>query len=177
MLYETVSGTIGGKERITLETYVQMAYFDRIIGKANLRLLKMTSGQYELKRRESTDSKQGKFGLDLDVIDHHNGSTRNANSLSGGETFMASLALALGMADEVQSSAGGIQLDSLFVDEGFGTLDDEALEHAIRTLDQLAGSHRLVGIISHVDSLKERIDKQIVVTKKKECGSSVKLVI
>ena len=90
---------------------------------------------------------------------------------------MASLALALGMADEVQSSAGGIQLDSLFVDEGFGTLDDEALEHAIRTLDQLAGSHRLVGIISHVDSLKERIDKQIVVTKKKECGSSVKLVI
>ncbi len=175
-LYETVSGNMSGRERITLETYVQMAYFDRIVRQANLRLLKMTSGQYELKRRESTDSRQGKFGLDLDVIDHHNGSTRSANSLSGGETFMASLALALGMADEVQSSAGGIQLDSLFVDEGFGTLDNEALEQAIRTLDQLAGSHRLVGIISHVDSLKDRIDKQIVVEKQKSAGSTVKLV-
>ena len=176
VLYETVSGTMSGRERITLETYVQIAYFDRIVRQANLRLLKMTSGQYELKRRESTDSRQGKFGLDLDVIDHHNGSTRSANSLSGGETFMASLALALGMADEVQSSAGGIQLDSLFVDEGFGTLDNEALEQAIRTLDQLAGSHRLVGIISHVDSLKDRIDKQIVVEKHKSVGSTVKLL-
>lgn len=176
-LYETVSGNMSGRERITLETYVQMAYFDRIVRQANLRLLKMTSGQYELKRRESTDSRQGKFGLDLDVIDHHNGSTRSANSLSGGETFMASLALALGMADEVQSSAGGIQLDSLFVDEGFGTLDNEALEQAIRTLDQLAGSHRLVGIISHVDSLKDRIDKQIVVEKQKSAGSIVKLAV
>ena len=175
-LHDTAGGTISGKEKITLETYVQMAYFDRIIQKANLRLLKMTSGQYELKRRESADNKQGKFGLDLDVIDHHNGSSRNANSLSGGETFMASLALALGMADEVQSSAGGIQLDSLFVDEGFGTLDSEALEQAIRTLDQLAGSHRLVGIISHVDSLKDRIEKQIVVTKQKDRGSSVKIL-
>lgn len=175
-LNDTAGGTLTGKEKITLETYVQMAYFDRIIRKANLRLLKMTNGQYELKRRESTDSKQGKFGLDLDVIDHHNGSTRSTNSLSGGETFMASLALALGMADEVQSSAGGIQLDSLFVDEGFGTLDNEALEQAIRTLDNLAGSHRLVGIISHVDSLKERIDRQIIVTKQKDKGSFVKIV-
>ncbi len=174
-LHETAGGTISGKEKITLETYVQMAYFDRIIQRANLRLLKMTGGQYELKRRGEADSRQGKFGLDLDVIDHQNGKTRSANSLSGGETFMASLALALGMADEVQSSAGGIQLDSLFVDEGFGTLDNEALEQAIRTLDQLAGSHRLVGIISHVDSLKERIDKQIVVTKQKDKGSFVQI--
>lgn len=127
-------------------------------------------------RRESTDSRQGKFGLDLDVTDHYNGTSRNANSLSGGETFMASLALALGMADEVQSSAGGIHLDSLFVDEGFGTLDNEALEQAIRTLDRLAGSHRLVGIISHVDSLKNRIDKQIIVEKQKDNGSCVKLI-
>ncbi len=175
-LYETVSGTISGKEKITLETYIQMAYFERIIKKANLRLLQMTGGRYELVRRESTDSRQGKFGLDLDVTDHYNGTSRNANSLSGGETFMASLALALGMADEVQSSAGGIHLDSLFVDEGFGTLDNEALEQAIRTLDRLAGSHRLVGIISHVDSLKNRIDKQIIVEKQKDNGSCVKLI-
>ncbi len=177
VLYETVSGNLSGKDKITLETYVQTAYFDRVIRKANLRLKSMTSGQYELKRREETESKKGKFGLDLDVIDHNNGSIRNANTLSGGETFMASLALALGMADEVQSSAGGIQLDSLFVDEGFGTLDNEALEQAIRTLDLLAGSHRLVGIISHVDSLKDRIDKQIIVRKTKDSGSTVKLVI
>lgn len=157
-----------------LETYIQMHYFDRVLGRANNRLLMMTNNQYELVRREETKINQ-QSGLELDVIDHFNGSTRSTKTLSGGESFKASLALALGLADEVQSSAGGIQLDSLFIDEGFGSLDDESLEQAIRVLIDLSGTSRLIGIISHVNELKQRVDKQIVVSKDAAGGSTTRI--
>jgi len=114
--------------------------------------------------------------LELDVVDHYNGSMRSVKTLSGGESFLASLSLALGLSDEVQSAAGGIRLDTMFVDEGFGTLDDDALEQAIGALAGLTQGNRLVGIISHVGQLKQRIDRQIVVTKARSGGSQAKII-
>lgn len=176
-LADTANGNINGKDKIMLETYIQMTYFDRIIDRANLRLRVMTSGRYELKRQEEASSKQSQSGLELNVVDHNNGSERSVKSLSGGESFLASLALALGLSDEIQSSAGGIRLDTMFVDEGFGSLDEDTLRQAIQALNGLAEGDRLVGIISHVSELKERIDKQIVVKKERSGGSSVSISI
>ena len=170
-LSQTANGNLAGKEKLMLETYVQKSYFDRILLRANIRLRKMTDGQYDLARRVVTDNYKSQIGLDLDVIDHNNGSTRPVSSLSGGESFKASLALALGLSDEIQSSSGGVKLDTMFVDEGFGTLDDDSLRLAISTLQELTEGNRLVGIISHVTELKEKIDKQIIVTKEKTGGS------
>ena len=169
-LSDTANGTIKGKEKIMLETYIQTTYFDRIVARANVRLMKMTGGQYDLKRRKTADTMRGQTGLELDVIDHYNGTERSVKTLSGGESFKASLALALGLSDEIQMSTG-IQLDTLFVDEGFGSLDPESLNQAYSTLAGLTEGNRLVGIISHVTELKERIDKQILVTKEKSGGS------
>lgn len=166
-LSDTANGTITGKARIMLETYIQMQYFDRILARANIRLMTMSSGQYELVRRKENKSRVGKTGLELDVVDHYNGTVRSVKTLSGGETFQASLSLALGLSDEIQSSSGGIQLDTMFVDEGFGSLDEDALDQAIRALKDLSQGSRLVGIVSHVAELKERIDKKIIVTKKR----------
>ena len=166
-LSDTANGTITGKARIMLETYIQMQYFDRILARANIRLMTMSSGQYELVRRKENKSRVGKTGLELDVVDHYNGTVRSVKTLSGGETFQASLSLALGLSDEIQSSSGGIQLDTMFVDEGFGSLDEDALDQAIRALKDLSQESRLVGIVSHVAELKERIDKKIIVTKKR----------
>ena len=166
-LSDTANGTITGKARIMLETYIQMQYFDRILVRANIRLMTMSSGQYELVRRKENKSRVGKTGLELDVVDHYNGTVRSVKTLSGGETFQASLSLALGLSDEIQSSSGGIQLDTMFVDEGFGSLDEDALDQAIRALKDLSQGSRLVGIVSHVAELKERIDKKIIVTKKR----------
>ena len=163
-LSATANGTITGKTKLELETYVQTTYFERILRRANLRLQKMSGGQYDLKRRREADSKQSKSGLELNIVDHVNATERSVNTLSGGEAFLASLALALGLSDEVQTSTG-IHLDTLFVDEGFGSLDSEALGKAYQTLAGLTEGNRLVGIISHVSELKERIDRQIVVTK------------
>ena len=168
-LSDTANGGLAQKHKIELETYVQMAYFDRILRKANVRFMMMTGGQYELVRKKEQDTRQGKVGLELDVLDHYNGTERSVKTLSGGESFMASLALALGLSDEIQANAGGIQLDAMFVDEGFGSLDEEALSQAITVLNRLAGDRRMVGIISHVAELKNRIEKKIVVTK--ECGN------
>jgi exonuclease SbcC len=179
-LSNTVNGNVSGKEKVQLETYVQMMYFDRIIAKANKRLLEMTNHQYELLRRNSAGQKKSQTGLDLDVRDHYNNSTRSVRSLSGGESFKASLALALGLSDEIQCSAGGIKLDTMFIDEGFGSLDDESLQKALRVLVGMTGENRLVGIISHVANLKEMVDKQIVVTKNhayNDLGSSAKIVV
>lgn len=164
-LSDTANGTLSGKRKIELETYIQMTYFDRIIRRANLRLMTMSSGQYELKRQEDGEGRKEKAGLELNVIDHYNGTERSVKTLSGGESFQASLALALGLSDEIQSCAGGIRLDTMFVDEGFGSLDEEALQAALRALHGLAQGNRLVGIISHVSELKERIECKIVVTK------------
>ena len=176
-LARTVSGDLPGKEKIALETYVQMTFFDRILRRANLRFLVMSEGQYELKRRRTAQDDRRQSGLELDVLDHYNGTERSVRSLSGGESFQASLSLALGLADEIQSSAGGVRLDSMFVDEGFGTLDEAALGQAIRALTDLTEGDRLVGIISHVGELRERIDKQIVVTKDRTGGSRAAIVV
>lgn len=176
-LSDTVNGRLRDREKIALETYIQITFFDRILQRANLRLLVMSGGQYELKRRKEADNNRSQSGLELDVIDHYNGSERNVKSLSGGESFKASLSLALGLSDEVQSAAGGIRLDTMFVDEGFGSLDEESLAQAIRALTGLTEGKRLVGIISHVTELKEKIDKQIIVTKEKTGGSRVQIVV
>ena len=173
---DTAAGEVNGKDKITFETYVQMAYFERIIARANARFMVMSGGQYELKRCMEEDGR-GKNGLGLSVIDHYNGSERSARTLSGGESFQASLSLALGLSDEIQSQAGGIRLDTMFVDEGFGSLDGESLNLAVKALAGLAEGNRLVGIISHVPELKERIEKQIVVTKEKSGGSRAEIDI
>ena len=175
-LSDTANGSVKGKERIMLETYIQTTYFDRIVARANVRLMKMTGGQYDLKRRKTAENMRSQSGLELDVVDHYNGTERSVKTLSGGESFKASLALALGLSDEVQMSTG-IQLDTLFVDEGFGSLDPDSLNQAYNTLAGLTEGNRLVGIISHVAELKERIDKQIVVTKEKCGGSRAKIVV
>jgi len=175
-LSDTANGNLAGKEKIMLETYIQTTYFDRILERANIRLQKMSGGQYDLKRRRTAATMRTQSGLELDIVDHINATERSVNTLSGGEAFLASLSLALGLSDEVQMSTG-IRLDTLFVDEGFGSLDSEALTKAYSTLAGLTEGNRLVGIISHVGELKERIDKQIVVTKSKAGGSRAAMII
>ncbi|MBE6968771.1 MAG: SMC family ATPase [Ruminococcaceae bacterium] len=175
-LSDTANGNLSGKEKVMLETYIQSTYFDRILRRANVRLRKMSGGQYDLKRRESAADRKSQSGLELDIIDHVNATERSVNTLSGGEAFLASLSLALGLSDEVQASTG-IHLDTLFVDEGFGSLDSEALGKAYAALASLSESRRLVGIISHVAELRERIDKQIAVTKNRNGGSRAVIVV
>lgn len=160
-----------------LETYIQATFFDRIIDRANTRLMIMSDGQYELKRRDEAANNRSQSGLELDVKDYYNGSVRDVRSLSGGESFKASLSLALGLSDEIQSMAGGVQLDTMFVDEGFGSLDGESLQQALRALASLSDGNKLVGIISHVAELKEKIDRQLVVTKEKSGGSRVEIFV
>ena len=175
-LSNTVNGNLSGKDKIMLETYVQMQYLDRIIRRANTRFMMMSSGQYELKRSAQAENMKRQSGLELDVIDHYNGTERSVKTLSGGETFLASLSLALGLSDEIQSMAGGIALDTMFVDEGFGSLDETALNQAVHALIALTEGNRLVGIISHVSELQDRIDRKLVVTKDVSAGSRVKLI-
>lgn len=176
-LSNTANGNLSGKEKIMLETYIQMTYFDRIICRANTRFMIMSSGQYELKRRKEASNNRSQSGLELDVIDHYNGTERSVKTLSGGESFKASLSLALGLSDEIQHSAGGIRLDTMFVDEGFGSLDEESLQQALRALSDLSDGNRLVGIISHVAELKQKIDRQIIVRKEKSGGSRAEILI
>lgn len=176
-LSKTINGDLKGKNKIKLETYVQSAYFDRVVQRANIRFRILSNGQYSLVRREESANKRSKFGLDLDVVDHSSGRQRAAKTLSGGESFLASLSLALGLADEVQSSAGGIQLDTMFIDEGFGSLDEESLKSAIHVLQNLAGDTRLVGIISHVSELDGKIDKVVRVTKDQNKVSHVNIEV
>lgn len=173
-LSETANGQLSGKERISLETYVQTAYFERIIQRANTRLMIMSNGQYELRRR-TTYSGSAQSGLELNALDHYNGTERDVRSLSGGEQFKASLSLALGLSDEIQESAGGIQLDTMFVDEGFGSLDESSLQQALKALNQLTEGNRLIGIISHVAELK-KIDRQIIVTKDSQDYSQISYI-
>ena len=175
-LAKTANGNLKDKEKLMLETFVQIYYFKRIIVRANKRLMIMTGGQYELKHKSSADNKRSQSGLELNVIDHYNGTERDVRSLSGGESFKAALSLALGLSDEIQQSAGGIKLDTMFVDEGFGSLDEESLKQAISALSDLSEGQKLVGIISHVAQLKERIDKQVIVTKEITGGSKTNLV-
>lgn len=164
-LYKVVSGNIAGQTKLSLETYVQMIFFDNIIRRANLRLKIMTDGKYELRRRQEFTDKRSSLGLELNVKDFYTGRERFVESLSGGEQFQASLALALGLADEIQNSAGGIKLDTMFIDEGFGTLDSDTLNKAMKALEDLSKSNKLIGIISHVNELEDRIQNKIRVSK------------
>ena len=158
-----------------LETYVQMTFFDRVLRRANVRLMEMTGGRYTLQRR-TEGSHRSQSGLELDVVDHGTGMARSAASLSGGESFQASLSLALGMSDELQP-LGGVRLETLFVDEGFGSLDEEALRQAMETLRGLTEGDRLVGIISHVELLKQWVDHQIRVERRPDGQSLVKICL
>ncbi len=174
-LYKTVSGQQGGgRAKLRLEAYVQQYYFRRVVLRANERLRVLTGEQFVLRCREDAKNLSQQSGLDLEVLDRSTGLWRDVSTLSGGESFMASLSLALGLSDVVQEGSGGIQLDAMFIDEGFGTLDENALQQAISLLDQLADGKRLIGIISHVGALKQRIDRKILVTKT-SAGSEVQL--
>lgn len=174
-LSRTANGTLSGSVKLDFETYVQRQYFRKIIHAANKRLVKMTNGEFILQCKDMKNlSNQGQAGLDLDVYHMLTDSARDVKTLSGGESFMASLSMALGLSDIVQNAAGGIRLDTMFVDEGFGSLDDSSREQAVKVLDELAGNERLVGIISHVNELKEQIETKIVVTRT-EKGSKIKM--
>ena len=176
-LSRTANGTLSGSVKLDFETYVQRKYFKQIIRAANRRLCRMTANEFILQCREIKDlSSQGQAGLDLDVYHLVNDSVRDVKTLSGGESFMASLAMALGLADIVQNTAGAISLETMFVDEGFGSLDDEARERAIQILKELAGEKGLVGIISHVNELKEQIEWKLAVMKT-EHGSYTQWVL
>ena len=164
-LASVAGGAMAGKERLTFETFVQMRYFEVVLAAANTRLSEMTQGQYELVRCERSEGGAAKVGLNVDVLDNFTGKARSAKSLSGGEKFMASLALALGLSEVVQRQAGGIQLDTMFVDEGFGSLDQEKLRLVMRAMARPGATGKLVGIISHVEELMSTIDRKIVVER------------
>lgn len=170
-LYNLVKGTTGNG-KITLEQYIQAAGFDGIIAAANRRLLPMSDGQYELYRQEDSLGRRSNNFLDLEVLDNYTGHRRPVGNLSGGESFKASLSLALGLSDTVSSNLGGIQMDALFVDEGFGTLDRKSIDSAMEILVNLTGSNKLVGIISHREELMDNIPQQIKVRKTKD-GSRI----
>ena len=174
-LYRTVSGNVRGAQKIPFENYILQYYFRRVILEANRRLERMSEGRFTLCQKKE-EGLSGKAGLALDVLDHHTGKVRDVGTLSGGESFMASLALALGFADTVQARRGGVQLDSLFIDEGFGSLDDDSLRRALDVLGELAGGSRLIGIISLVPMLKSCISKKVLVYLKQPRGSGVKIV-
>lgn len=173
-LNKTANGNLSGSVKLDFETYIQRQYFKQIIRAANKRLIRMTGGEFILQCKDVEKlGSQGQAGLDLDVYHMATDTVRDVKTLSGGESFMASLAMALGLSDIVQYTAGAIHLDTMFVDEGFGSLDDTARDQAIRVLTDLADQNRLVGIISHVNELKEQIDRKLLVTKT-ENGSIVR---
>ena len=165
MLTRAASGNVSKVVKRTFEAYVQANWFSEVIRAANVRLHTLSEGRYELTLRSEAENLVSKSGLDLDVVDYYTGKARAAESLSGGETFKASLALALGLSDVVQASTGGIEVDCLFIDEGFGSLDNTALQQALTVLIELAGDTRMIGVISHVTALKSVIERQLVVEK------------
>ena len=170
---KTLSGSLAGKQKVELETFAQMEFFKRILYKASQRMILMSGGQYELVKEDRSENIRSQSGLGISVLDHHSGTTRSVRSLSGGETFLASLALALGLSDETQSSSGGIKIDTMFIDEGFGSLSPEVLKLALKTLQDLADRGTLIGLISHVESMKDlyrRID-----VKKTDRGSTISI--
>ncbi|MGN1014009.1 MAG: SbcC/MukB-like Walker B domain-containing protein [Butyricicoccus sp.] len=175
-LANTAAGDVSGKAKISFEKYVQAAYFVEVLEKANVRLRSMTGGRYELKRREQVLDLRSQTGLDMDVLDHHTGRRRDVKTLSGGESFLGALSLALGLSDVIQSHAGGIAVETVFIDEGFGSLDSASLEQVLSVLTALSGDQRQIGIISHVAELQERIGRQIVVHRSRT-GSTAQILI
>lgn len=175
-LSKTANGELAQKDKIAFEQFVQGFYFDRILAAANLRFAEMTNGRYHLRRAEVAANKRSQSGLELEVMDYFTGKARGVKSLSGGEAFKASLSLALGLSDLIQQTAGGVEIKAMFIDEGFGALDEESREQAVRILQQLSYGDRMVGIISHVTELKESIEKKLIV-KKSSRGSTVSLEV
>lgn len=172
LLSNVANGELSGKDRLPFEQYVQAFYFEQVIYEANLRLKKMSGGRYSLQRRTEAENRRSVTGLDLEIMDYFTGKARSVKSLSGGESFKAALSLALGLSDVIQGHAGGVVVETMFVDEGFGSLDKDSLEQAVSILKELATDNRMVGIISHVEELKGCIDKQILLTRTAR-GSSI----
>ena len=168
---------VSGREKINFETFVLSNYFNKILTYANLRLKDMSDGQFKMLRKKETSDKRKNNGLDIEILDYNTGKIRSEASLSGGESFIASLALALGLSDEISGENGGIKIDTLFIDEGFGTLSDDYLEKAIRTIEKLSYDNKFIGLISHVKELKNAIDAKIEVKYSKTEGSSLKVVV
>lgn len=175
-LSDTANGSIAGKPKLEFEQFVQARYFDMVIELANKRFKYMTDDRYELFRKEEALKISDKLGLELEVMDYYTGKRRDVKTLSGGESFKAALSLSLGMSDTIQIFAGGVVIEAMFIDEGFGSLDDESLDSAISAIMMLSQNDKIIGIISHVNELKSRIDKKIVV-KKSNFGSEVNIVI
>ncbi len=172
-LYNLLAGKVTGA-RMDIETYVQRYYLERILYAANRRFSEMSAGQFELRMCDITKAGEGRNrGLDLMVYSNVTGKEREVRTLSGGESFMAALSLALGMADQIQQSSSAIHLDMMFIDEGFGSLDSQSRDQAVRVLQQMAGGSKLIGIISHVSELKQEIEDQLIVSKDEE-GSSAR---
>ena len=174
ILSDCASGTLKGKPRIPFEQYVQGYYLDLILHEANKHLRRMTKNQFQLLRKKEADSLQSKTGLDIEVMDYHTYKVRSTKTLSGGESFKASLALALGLSDIISCFSGAVNIDAMFIDEGFGTLDSESLELALDVIVSLSETGRLIGIISHVDDLKNRIENKII-SIKTDMGSKVEI--
>ncbi len=164
-LYRCASGQVADRAKFSFETYVQQHYFRQVVAAANRRLSALTEGMFTLRCKEEAKNRVSQSGLDLDVLDRGTGIWRDVSTLSGGESFLASLALALGLSDVVQAQSGGVRIDAMFIDEGFGSLDENALRNAVDMLSRLADGKRLIGVISHMPELSERIDKHIEVKK------------
>ncbi len=171
-LADLASGKSSQADQINFESYVQTCYFSQVIEQANHRLKQMTGGRYSLRRTEEAQSRQARTGLDLSVVDIWNAKVRSVNSLSGGEKFQTVLSLALGLSDVVMAQAGGVEINSLFIDEGFGSLDENSLQEAIKVLQNLAEDKRMIGVISHLALLGQAIDKRLV-AQKGDSGSSI----
>lgn len=173
-LHQVISGQEKGKAKLRFETYVQRYYFKQVIAAANKRLTVLTNGMFVLRCKEDITNLRAQSGLELDVYDRSTGQWRDVSTLSGGESFMASLALALGLSDIVSSQSGQIRLDAMFIDEGFGSLDETSLSQALALLQSLSQGHRLIGIISHVAELKSCIDKKVIISKTNQ-GSKISI--
>jgi exonuclease SbcC len=165
-----------GHRRVALTTYVLRHWFGQVVAAANVRLAVMSSGRYQLRRSDEGENRRQRAGLTLSVIDRHTGEERSPKSLSGGETFYTSLALALGLADVVRAEAGGVDLDTLFIDEGFGSLDPDTLDQVLGVIDELRDRGRVVGIVSHVADLKDRIAERLEVRRCPDGSSAVRVV-
>ena len=167
---------IKGREKIDFESFVLSYYFDRILHYSNIRLLDMTDNQFQMVRKEKGRDQRSKSGLDIDILDANTGKLRPINTLSGGESFLASLSLALGLSDEISVENGGVVIDTIFIDEGFGTLSKDYLSNVIRAIEKLSKEDKFIGLISHVDELKESIPAKILVNYSKDEGSVIEVI-